>query len=121
MGTFYTPSPDQVHYVSMFFSTANNKKMPFSNPLLPPTPHTQKKNAYLIYKWSPRYIRDNMATFLIAMHGSFLTTSKKPLPIWKNLANELFNETQNELQTRKKGLYDKLIMECSFKGQLVSE
>ena len=80
-----------------------------------------KENAYVIYEWSPRYIRDNIASFLIAIQGSFLTASKKPLPIWKNLANELFNETQNDLQTRKKGLYDKLIMECSFKGQLVSD
>ena len=79
------------------------------------------KIAYVIYEWSPRYIMDNMEPFLIAMHGSFLTASKKPLPIWKNLANELFNKTQNELQTRKKGLYDKLIMECSFMGQLISE
>ena len=46
--------------------------------------------------------------------------SKQPLPIWKELANELFNETQNELQ-RKKGLYDKLIMECSFKSDRLSK
>ena len=58
-----------------------------------------------------KYIRADMDTFLISMHGSFLSTSEQAHPIWNQVAEKVFNETVDNFE---KGFYDKLIMECEF-------
>ena len=61
------------------------------------------------------HVRADLSTFLIAMHGSFKTASEKTLPIWKKVANKLFNTTHISDDITEKGLYDKLIMQCGFR------
>ena len=67
------------------------------------------------------YIRKDMNTFLTAIHGSYLSPSKNHFSIWGEVANELFNDTKNDHDLSNKGLYDKLIMECAFKQNILKK
>ena len=49
--------------------------------------------------------------------GSFHTASKQ-LPIWKKIANEVFDDTKDGDFVEKNGLYDDLIIGYSFKENL---
>ena len=49
--------------------------------------------------------------------GSFHTASKQ-LPIWKKIANEVFDDTKEGDFVEKNGLYDDLIIGYSFKENL---
>ncbi len=65
-----------------------------------------------------KYIRKDMKTFLIALHGSFLTSSRKAVPTWQQVANESFNQTRSEHRNGKVDLYDKLVMQYAFKKNI---
>ena len=65
-----------------------------------------------------RYIKADMKTFLLAMHGSFLTPSNETLLVWKKIAHEVFAETLPENVVSNNGLYDKLIMQCALRRNL---
>ena len=64
------------------------------------------------------YIRADLRTFLIAIHGSTLTASNQTLPIWKQLGSMLLNSTNGLHDNMARGLYDKLIMQCGFKQDI---
>lgn len=66
------------------------------------------KNQHLNFT---KYIRSDMKTFLLTLHGSLLTASEKEHPAWKQVAEKLFN---GSVDNSKKGIYDKLIMECDY-------
>ena len=68
------------------------------------------------------YIRDDIKTFLIATHGSFLTSEKNSSEIWQDVANDLFNGTKSYSHSlNEKNQYNKLFMECAFKQSLSSK
>ena len=67
------------------------------------------------------HIKEDFATFLVAIHGSFLSASSETLPIWRKVANDLFG-TKNVLKRpSSKALYDNLIMQCGFKEDILKQ
>ena len=66
-----------------------------------------------------KYIKEDMKTFLITLHGSFLTASKETMPTWEQVADESFNQTRDELHSSKVGTYDKLVMQYAFKQDIL--
>ena len=54
----------------------------------------------------------------VSFVGSFHTTAKYPLPIWRETAKMLFNQTKEDDFVRQSGVYDKMIIECAFKNDL---
>ena len=67
------------------------------------------------------YIRQDIKAFLIATHGSYLTSEEHPLPIWKNVTEILFNSTIITDDMNEKNQYEKLIMECAFQRNLLKK
>ena len=66
-----------------------------------------------------KFIQEDMKTFLIAIHGSILNPAKKSLPIWRETANLVFKNLENHKVVSENGIYDKLIMECAFRRNLL--
>ena len=64
-----------------------------------------------------KFIKEDMKTFLIAIHGSILNPAKKSLPIWRETANLVFKNLENHKVVSENGMYDKLIMECAFRSR----
>ena len=50
--------------------------------------------------------------------GTFHTASKQPLSIWHDTAESVFKQTEEEAFVKKRGVYDKLIIDCAFKENL---
>ena len=88
-----------------------------NNPLATFTPE-MKVSPYLSFT---NHIKDDFETFLVAIHGSFLSASSETLPIWTKVANDLFG-TKNVLnRTSGKALYDNLIIQCGFKEDILKQ
>ena len=69
-----------------------------------------------------KIVRGNLKEFLMVTHGSFLTAEKQDLPLWFQTANILFNQTRKmNSHMKKKSHYDKLIMECAFRRNLLTQ
>ena len=68
-----------------------------------------------------RYIEVDIKTFLIAIHGSQLSPSENPLPIWRNISQKLFKNLENENDVSRNGHYDRLIMECTLRRNLLKK
>ena len=86
-----------------------------------PTAHftpTMKNNHH--FKFT-EHIKADMTAFLIATHGSFLTTDKQPPSVWTKVAEAIFNETTHTPGMSKKSTYNKLIMKCAFKESIGRE
>ena len=66
-----------------------------------------------------KFIKQDMKTFLIAIHGSVLNPAKKSLPIWRETAKLVFKNLENHKVVSENGMYDKLIMECAFRRNLL--
>ena len=50
--------------------------------------------------------------------GSFHTTAKHPLPIWRETAKVVFNQTKEDEFVKQRGVYDKIIIDCAFRENL---
>ena len=50
--------------------------------------------------------------------GSFHTTSKHSLPIWQETAKLVFNQPKEDDFVKKRGVYDKMIIDCAFRENL---
>ena len=68
-----------------------------------------------------KYIRKDMKTFLIALHGSVLMASTKKMPIWGQVADESFNQARSKQSSSKVGMYDKLVMHYAFKQNILTK
>ena len=79
------------------------------------SPYNMPNNTFFNFT---NYIRADLRTFLIAIHGSSLTASNQTLPIWKQLGSMLLNSTNGLHDNMARGLYDKLIMQCGFKQDI---
>ena len=50
--------------------------------------------------------------------GSFHTALKSPLPIWKETAKKAFRFINGDHFVKKRGVYDKIIIDCAFREDL---
>ena len=50
--------------------------------------------------------------------GSFPTASQDTLPIWATTAETAFRNTKEEKIVKRRGLYDKSIIDCAFREDL---
>ena len=66
-----------------------------------------------------KFIADDMETFLLALAGSFLTATRDPLSRWNETAKLMFENPKNTIYVAKHGVYDKLIIDCAFKNNLL--
>ena len=67
------------------------------------------------------HIKEDFATFLNAIHGSFLSASRVALPIWRKVSSDLFGARNVLNRTSGKALYDNLIMQCGFKEDILKQ
>ena len=50
--------------------------------------------------------------------GSFHTALNHPFPIWNETAHKVFPHVKGGQFVQKKGIYDKVIMDCAFREDL---
>ena len=50
--------------------------------------------------------------------GSFHTASKHPLTVWGETAKKYFNLIKNDDFVKRRGVYDKMIIDCAFREDL---
>ena len=50
--------------------------------------------------------------------GSFHTTAKHSLPIWRETAKLVFDQPKEDDFVKKRGVYDKMIIDCAFRKDL---
>ena len=86
-------------------------KVYWKDPMATFTPE-MKVNQFLSFT---DHVKADLSTFLTAIHGSFKTASEQTLPIWKKVANNLFDATHTSNDLSRKGQYDKVIMQCGFR------
>ena len=68
-----------------------------------------------------KHIQADLKTFLKVIHGSFLNPSKDTLPTWKETAKTLFATNEFDKSFSSNGVYDKLIMECAWRNNLLGK
>jgi hypothetical protein len=67
------------------------------------------------------HIREDMETFLIAIEGSFLSPYRNSSKIWSQTAQKIFKHTKDDDYVNDKGLFDKLLLQCAFKRNLLKK
>ena len=66
--------------------------------------------------------RDDLSTFFKVITGSFPTALNGTQPsIWFETAKAVFNDTKDQDFVERYGLYDKVIMGCSFQEDLTKK
>lgn len=85
-----------------------------SDPLFPPNSFENQFN-YSVH------IAEDFSTFLTSYIGSYPTAMKESLPVWLDTARKVFHKTLNKQTIEKNGLYDRVIMDCSFQGALMDK
>ena len=55
---------------------------------------------------------------ILLLLGSFPTASKYPLSVWSKIAKEAFKHVQDNDFIKRRGLYNKMIIDCAFKENL---
>ena len=68
-----------------------------------------------------QHIVDDFSTFLKVYAGSYHTALRDSSGLWNETAKKVFGQTLDEKLIKKNGLYDKLIMDCSFKEKLIKK
>ena len=91
--------------------------------------HINEEGTYSDLKFPPNkienpfnfstYIFDDLSMFLKVYTGSFPTALEDSHSTWKETAESVFNETMEMEFVKRNGLYDKLIMDCSFQEKLM--
>ena len=79
-----------------------------------PFPPSEINNTFFNYT---KYIEEDMTTFLESQAISSQNTNAS---YWSNIATKEFSETNSESYVEENGYYDRLIMDCVFKGPLAS-
>ena len=67
------------------------------------------------------YIRDDMKSFLMSIQASHLNPTKDSSPIWKDIAQRIFRSQNEDAFVSDRGLFDKLIMTCTFRRNLLKK
>ena len=60
----------------------------------------------------------SLGKYLLLFTGSFHTASKYPLPIWNETASKAFSHIKGGNFVKRRGLYDKSIIDCAFREDL---
>ena len=97
---------DWKNYMTMVIQ---NNPSPTFTPLM-------KKNGFFDFT---KHIKKDLKTFLIAIHGSQLSPAKKPSSIWRDTAHAMFKNKKDNRFVNENGLYDKLIVDCTFQRNLL--
>ena len=97
---------DWKNYMTM---VVQNNPHPLFTPLM-------TKNEFFDFT---KHIKNDLKTFLIAIHGSQLSPAKKPSSIWRETAHAMFKNNKDDRVIAEKGLYDKLIADCTFQRNLL--
>ena len=97
---------DWKNYLLMVFK--NNPNARFTQ--------TMEKNKFFNFT---RYIHADLKTFLIATHGSQLNPARNSSLVWREAAQNIFENLKDASSVLENGLYDKLIMECAFRRDLL--
>ena len=66
-------------------------------------------------------IVEHFSTFFKVISGSFPTALKGTTPIWFETAKAVFNQTKSQDFVEMYGLYDKVVMDCSFQEDLTKK
>ena len=66
-----------------------------------------------------QHIEEDFSTFLKVYEGSHLTALDESSDVWSETAKKVFGQTLDASVVEKIGLYDKVIMDCSFKEKLL--
>ena len=85
-------------------------KDPESNPF----PPSVLNNTIFNYT---KYIKENITTFL---ETQTISTRNTNASYWSDLGTKVFSETNSKAYVKENGYYDRLIMDCVFKGPLAS-
>ena len=56
---------------------------------------------------------------ILLFSGSFHTAMKSPLPIWSDTAKKVFSHTKGDDFVNRRGVYDKIIIDCAFRENLM--
>ena len=67
------------------------------------------------------YIRDDLKSFLMSIQASHLNPTKDSSPIWKDIAQRIFKSNNEDAFVSDRGLYDKLIMTCTLRRNLLKK
>ena len=68
-----------------------------------------------------QHIEEDFSTFLKVYEGSYSTALNESSDLWSETAKKVFGQTLKVSLIRKIGLYDKVIMDCSFKEKLMQK
>ena len=68
-----------------------------------------------------KYIRDDMKSFLMSIHASHLNPRADSSPILKDIAHRLFKNNHKHTFVSDRGIYDKLIMTCTMRLNLLKK
>ena len=68
-----------------------------------------------------QHIQEDFSTFWKVYAGSFPTALKDSSNVWGETAGKVFGQALNQSSVEEIGLYDKLIMDCSFKERLMKK
>ena len=106
--TKFEQRSEGIHWNTYMEEISNNVELPnFTEDM--------KNNKYLNFT---NYIKKDLRSFLIVTSGTHLSPSKKSNPLWKQIANKVFEHTKDDGFVEKNGLHDKLIAGCAFKEDL---
>ena len=68
-----------------------------------------------------KYIRDDMKSFLMSIQASHLNPRTDSFPIWKDIAHRVFKCNEKDAFVSDRGIYDKLIMTCTMRRNLLKK
>ena len=78
-------------------------------------PPNIEKNTYFDFT---SYIKTDMESFIRSVAASFRVASKDSFETWGKTAKAVFQDTADDPNETTNGLYDKLIVDCSFRKDL---
>ena len=65
-----------------------------------------------------RLCKETFLNFTLIILGSFHSAMKSSQLIWRETAKKLFNHTNDDHFVKRKGTYDKVIIDCAFRENL---
>ena len=66
-----------------------------------------------------KYIRDDIKSFLMSIKASHLNPRTDSSTIWKDIAHRVFKNNHKDAFVSDRGIYDKLIMTCTMRINLL--
>ena len=67
------------------------------------------------------YIKDDMKSFMMSIQASYLNPRKDSPVIWRDIAQRIFKSKNDDAFVSDRGVYDKLIMTCALRKNLLKK